>query len=264
MVLGEIVFYISISLIVIVQVCKFFKQSDEDKEYDRKLKESLKDEFIYDPETGTKLTLEQAESGHWIPHNNLNRVKSKEEIEKFYVGREKDAEELINHLKVSGYEYNKLTNFQIEILEHTKIFEKYDDWSYSNSFSFDNGKNFIFFPAVEYNAQNNYQNNFKESQIMFWIKNEKLTGHFYLREKTNFERISDLLRNDDEIKLNDYESFTYKKSNNILNIIRALKLFEKEKELEIEIKGDNLLVKTLKFPNMEDFLRIEKIIKNVC
>ena len=260
MVLGEIVFYIVIILIVVVLIGKIFKQSDEEKEYDRALKESLNDEFIYDPETGTKLTLEQAESGNWISHNNLNRVKSKEEIERFYFGREKDAEILINHIKVSGYEYKKLTESQIEVLEKIKIFEKYDDWSYSNSFSFDNGKNFVFFPAVEYKTESI----FNESKIMFWIKNDNLTGHFYLREKTNFESITDLIRNDDEIKLDDYECFTYKKSNNILNVIRVLELFENEKELEIEINEGNLFVKTLKFPNIEDFLRVEKIIKNIC
>ena len=259
MVLGEIVFYIVISLIIVALIGKFFENSEEEKEYDRVLKESLQDEFIYDPETGAKLTLEQAESGHWISHNNLNRVKSKEEIEKFYFGTEKDAEILINHIRVNGYEYKELTEFQIEILEKIKIFEKYDDWSYSNSFSFDNGKNFIFFPAVEYKTENY----FNESQIMFWIQNDKLNGHYYLREKNDFESITDLIRNDDEIKIDGYECYTYKKSNNILNVIRILKILKNEKELEIEIKEENLFIKTLKFPNMDDFLRVEKMIKNI-
>lgn len=260
MVLGEIVFYIFISIIVVALSVKFFENSDEEKEYFIKLKQSLKEEFIYDPETGAKLTLEEAESGYWISHNNLNRVKSKEEIEKFYFGREKDAEILINHIKAAGYEYNKLKNSQIDFLETIKIFEKYDNWSYSNSFSFDNEKNFVFFPAVEYKTENY----FNESQIMFWFKNDKLNGHFYLREKTNFESITDLIRNNDEIKLENYECFTYKKSKNIIDIIRILEAFKNEKELEIEIKDENLFVKTLKFPNMQDFLRVEKIIKNIC
>ena len=260
MVLGEIVFYVVIILIVVAIIVKSFEQTNEQKEYDRVLKESLEDEFIYDPETGAKLTLEQAESGHWISHNNLNRVKSIEEIDKFYFGKEKDAEILVNHIKVNGYEYEKLKESQIAILEKIKIFEKYDDWSYSDSFSFDNGKNFIFFPAVEYKTENN----FNESQIMFWIKNDKLNGHFYLREKTTFESLTDLIRNDDEIKFDNYECYTYKKSNSILNVIRILKTFQNEKELEIEINEGNLFVKTSKFPNMKDFLRVEKIIKNIC
>ncbi len=51
----------------------FKPETAERKEYERKLKESLKDEFIYDPETGAKITLAEAESGHWIAHDNENR-----------------------------------------------------------------------------------------------------------------------------------------------------------------------------------------------
>jgi hypothetical protein len=264
MAFGEIIFYIFISLIVISQIIKFFEDSDEDKEYKRLLNERLKDEYIYDPETGTKITLEEAESGHWINHNNLNRVKSQEEINKFFVGREKEAEELINHIKLKKYKFTKLTNSQLTFLDKTKIFEKYNDWSYSNSFSFDNGKNFIFLPAVKINSLHRYQDDYHESQIMFWIKIEKLSGHYYFREKTNFESFTDLIRNDDEIKLDDYECFSFKHSNNKINLIKLLKLIEIEKELEIEIIEENLLIKTLKFPNMEDFLRIENVIKNIC
>ena len=41
MVLGEIVFYIVISLIIVALIGKFFENSEEEKEYDRVLKESL-------------------------------------------------------------------------------------------------------------------------------------------------------------------------------------------------------------------------------
>ena len=96
---------------------------------------------------------------------------------------------------------------------------------------------------------------------MFWIKDEQLSGHYYFREKTSFEILADLFRNDDEIKLNNYESFTIKKSNNILYISKLLSFFKNEKELEFEICDNSFFIKTLSHPNMEDYLRIEKIIK---
>ncbi|TXE15357.1 hypothetical protein ES692_17015 [Psychroserpens burtonensis] len=49
--------------ILFILFMTFNSDTSEQKEYDRKLKESLADEYIIDPETGTKLTLEQAESG---------------------------------------------------------------------------------------------------------------------------------------------------------------------------------------------------------
>jgi hypothetical protein len=42
-----------------------------------------------------------------------------------------------------------------------------------------------------------------------------------------------------------------------------LKVFEGEKGLEIEINDTFLMIKTLKLVNLEDILRIEKIIKRM-
>ncbi len=146
-------------------------KSKSEIEEENRLKKSLEDEFIYDPETGTKLTLEQAESGHWIAHNNENRIKDSNEIEQFYYGDEREIEKLKNHIKETGYTYKKLTNSQIELLEKTEMLSKYDNWSYSNSFINDNGNCFVLFPKVEI-IGNRHQSGYHESQIMFWIKDE--------------------------------------------------------------------------------------------
>ena len=257
-----IIIIIGIAIAFFLWKVMTYKSKSEIEEENR-LKESLADEFIYDPETGTKLTLEQAESGHWIAHNNVNRIKDSKEIEQFYYGNEREVEELKNYIKRTGYINKKLANSQVELLEKTEMLSKYDNWSYSNSFINDNGNCFVLFPAVEI-IGNRHQPGYYESQIMFWIKDEQLSGHFYLREKTNFETLTDTFRNDDDIKLDNYESFTIKKSNNILYIIRLLNFFKDELELEFEIYDDNLFIKTLCFPNLEDYLRIEKNIKNVC
>lgn len=258
---GEIVFYIFVALIVIHLSIKFlFTKTEQEKEYERKIKESLADEFIYDPETGAKLTLEEAESGNWITHDNLNRIKSEEELEKYYSGREKEAEEIINFIKSNGYTFTKLTDSQIEFLEKSKILSKYDYWEYSNSFTFSNEKYVIFFPGVSYYKERQ-QLGYNESQIMFWINDLNLNGHVYLRDKTSFEAIADTIRNDDEIKLTNFETFIFKKSNNMIALIKTLQLFEDEKELEIEVIEDNLLIKSVKFANRIDFLRMEKIVK---
>ncbi|KUJ61964.1 hypothetical protein AR687_10425 [Flavobacteriaceae bacterium CRH] len=258
---GEIVFYIFIALIFIHLSIKFlFTKTEQEKEYERKMKESLADEFIYDPETGAKLTLEEAESGNWITHDNPNRIKSEEELDKYYSGREKEAEELTNFIKSNGYEFTKLTDSQIGFLEKSKILSKYDYWEYSNSFTFSSEKHFIFFPGVSYYNEH-HQPGYNESQIMFWINDPNLSGHVYLRDKTSFEAIADAIRNDDEIKLNNFETFIYKKSNNMIALIKTLQLFDDEKELEIEVIEGNLLFKSMKFVNRTDFLRMEKIAK---
>ena len=98
---------------------------------------------------------------------------------------------------------------------------------------------------------------------MFWIKTDNVNGHYFFREKSLPEKLLDLLRNDDELKLTDYECFTIKKSHSIILIRKILNLFENEKGLEIEIDNENLFIKTTKLVNIDDIIRIEKIIKNV-
>ncbi|PZR15576.1 MAG: hypothetical protein DI539_18190 [Flavobacterium psychrophilum] len=44
------------------------------RDYERQAREKLGDSFIYDPETGAKITLEQAESGNWmLPDEELKQ-----------------------------------------------------------------------------------------------------------------------------------------------------------------------------------------------
>jgi len=261
---GEIVFYIVILLIVLFFLHSwFFRTTEEEKEYERIRKESQKDDFIYNPETGTKITLEDAESGHWITHDNLNRIKGEKEIERNYSGKEKQIEKLVNHVKVSGYVFRRLKDSELSFLEKTTILGKYDDWSYSGSFSNDSDKICVFFPTVLLKSHDECQSNYIEPQILFWLKKEELSGHFYLREKSIFDSFVNLFKND-EIKLDDYKVYVFKKSENMISLIRSLNVLSMEKELEIEIVEGNLLVKTLRSPSMEDFVRIERIIKTVC
>lgn len=252
---------ISIAIAIFLWKVMTYK-TKEDIEIEKRLNESLEDEFIYDPETGTKLTLEQAESGHWIAHDNPKRIKKSEEIEEFYDGKEREIEELKNYIIQSGYSKKKLSKLQVALLEKTQTLSKYDNWTYSGSLTNNDETCFVLFPDVELKG-NKHMDSYNESQMLFWIKEEQLSGHFYLREKTTFEALADKLRNDDDIKLDNYESFTIQKSNNILHVIRILNFFKEEKGLEFEIYDGNFIIKTLKLANMQDYLRIEKIIKNI-
>lgn len=233
--------------------------STEYKEYKRKLKESLSDEFIIDPETGTKITLEEAESGHWIAHDNEFRTVSELELDKLPSEGERQAQVALNYLRKSrGYLKIELTDEQFDILAETITLKEYDNWEYSDPFKFERG--IVLLPSVELNGTIYY----KESHLMFWVKINNINGHYFFREKSSSEKFLDLIRDDDEIKISDYECFTIKKSHNIILIKNILKNFENEEKLEIEIDNDNLFIKTTKLVNLEDVIRIEKIIKNVC
>lgn len=268
--LGEIVFYAVMGLFLFYVIKKLynpiFKGTKEEQEYKRKLKESLEDEFIIDPETGAKITLEQAESGHWIAHDNEFRTMSDSEIDKLYTDEQKKAELGINYLKKQKeYRKQKLRDEEIEILERTKILSKYDDWGYSDSFRLEYANGFVFVPAVKIvDKQPGYfDNSYIESQIMFWIRLKSDLGHYYLRKKSGVEKFLDLIKNDDDLKLKNYESFTFRKSNNLINTIKILNVFEGNEELEIEFMDNNIFVKNQKYVNLEDIQRIEGILKKI-
>ncbi len=236
--------------------------SVEHKEYKRKLKESLADEFIIDPETGTKITLEEAESGHWVAHDNEFRTIPETELEKLLTEDEKQIEIALNYLRESkDYKKTELTDEEFNVFDNSKTLNNYDDWSYSNPFSFENG--IVILPAPELHGMTYYQDDYKESHLMFWKKIKNINGHYYLREKSTAEKVFDKFRNDDDLQLEDYECFTIKKSFDLILINKLLEKFENQKDLEIEINNDNLLVKTLKLTSIEDIKRIERILKNV-
>ncbi|OED35735.1 hypothetical protein AB832_06145 [Flavobacteriaceae bacterium (ex Bugula neritina AB1)] len=260
--IGEIVFYVAIGSAVIYQASRLykfiFKETEDQQEYESKLKESLADEYIYDPETGARMTLEQAQSGHWIAHNNESCIMSEKEIDSLYTEEEKDAYRTINYLISSKkYKRQKLTSEEVNCLEKTKILGKYKDWSYSDSFGIKYYNGILLIPSVSYG------DNDSESQAMFWLKLNTDLGHYYLREKSSVEKLFDLIRNDDELRLANYESFTFKRTENLIVVNDLLKNFEGLKGLEIEFMNNNVFIKNTKVFNYKDVKKIEDVLINL-
>jgi hypothetical protein len=245
-----------------------FKGTKADQEYERRIKESLADEYIIDPETGARLTLEEAESGHWIQHDNEYNTVSEQEIDKLHTEEQKDAERAINYLRKSKeYRKYRFTESELKILENTKILSKYDDWGYSDSYKIEFCNGYFLMPAVVLidKVPGYFDTTYNESHIMAWIKLKVNLGHYYLREKTATEKFFDIFKNDDDdIKIKGFESFTFKRSENILKLNDILNKLREAKGVEIEFFDNNIFLKTQKFINVDELLLIEKLVKNVC
>jgi hypothetical protein len=237
--------------ILILLYFMFKGPTEELKDELQRLKESLEDDRIFDPETGVYISLEEAESGQW----------STDDREKHYIPEQQLSKEGDNLKIAINYLYNSefytktgpLPDTEYDIIESSKILGKYDDWSYSNTLKFEKG--YAFLPLVDEGVDG--------SLLMYLIKIPSLKGHYYLREKEAAEKFFDHFRDDDDLTLKNYESFTLRKSKNTHMINNFLKVFEGEKGLEIEINDTFLMIKTLKLVNLEDILRIEKIIKRM-
>ena len=261
--MGEIIFWIFIGCIVLAILQKFFESSKVEKDEENAMRLRLEDPYIYEPETGVKLTLEEAESGNWIGHDNENRIRSAEEIEKYYSGYEKTLEDISNHIKATGESFQKLTEEDIKILDNIHLLSKYDSWSYSHSFNYKIGNCRVIFPQVVYEG-NLHNPSFSGVQFLFWLKVNDVSGHYFLRNKNLHEKAFDLINLDDAFRIRGFEVFTIKECKNVIPIIHLLKSFENEENLELEISGENFFIKTVDEPTKNRFLHLENIVKNVC
>ena len=232
--------------------------TEEEKEYERKLKDSLKDEYLIDPETGDRITLEEAETGVWKVDYDEFKPFSQTELDKLASKEEKKVQIALNYLRTSrNYKRTELSDEQFDILNNSKILSNYDSWNYSNPFSFENGILILPVP-ISYNEQD-----YGESQVMFWKKINSINGHYVLREKVWVEKKILRPKNKNRFPLKEYVDFTFKQSSNLLSIKQILNQFIGINGLIIEINNDNLFVKTCKLVNLEEIIIIENALKKV-
>ncbi|MCR5862906.1 hypothetical protein LRS05_12520 [Flavobacterium sp. J372] len=236
-------------------------KSKSEKVEEKRLQESLEDVLIYDPETGAKITLEQAESGNWLLPDQELKDKYDNDFRKFLDEDNLKVHDIEIKLRANGFRRQKLSEHQISQLENTSVLKKYDSWSYQISY-INQSNTVVFFPFVELGAKVRGEDDYRETQLMFWTSIEDCGGHFYFREKTSIERITEIFRNDDEIKLNNYESFVLKKGYSVIPLIRLMQKIDKEKSLEIEVNNNNLFIKTVMKPTIVDYDRINKAVNN--
>ncbi|MCR6640904.1 MAG: hypothetical protein NVV82_18395 [Sporocytophaga sp.] len=258
-------FEISISVILIfivfIIVRGLMKASKEAKEYNQYLEQSLKDEHITNPETGAKYTLEEAESEKWINLESEFITIPKTDITKLFTEEERETERALNHFKDNAqYRKAELSNDQIEILEQTKILSKYKGWTYSSPFQIEYCTGLLLFPTVAVSGPRSIS---YMTQCMFWITLNMSYGHYYLREKTATEKLLDLIRDDDEIKLTNYESFTINKTKKFFELNKIIEKLEGMEGLEIEILENNFFIKNTRQIDIFEVTKIEKIIKNI-
>ncbi len=231
------------------------RRMKNEKTEEEKIQEKIDDELLFDPYTGSQITLEEAESGNWAIEENKRQKNLKKYLNKFSTIEEKEQVLAIQYLnKEECYEIEELSEEQIASLQDFTIFSKDNSWTYSDSYLYNKKHHFVL---VNFHSS-------LSSQIVAVIQIDDIKGHYYLREKSSIEKIFDSIRNDDELFLENYESFTIEESKSKLIINKILDSLKGQKELEIEIFKDKLLLKTLKHINITDLKRLEEIVNYVC
>lgn len=242
---------------------RVYKEYQKEKIEKAEIRKRLESPLIYDPETGMEITLEQAEKGTFIDHDNHNRIRTKKELDQYFDATERVVEEIANYLKVNNYSVFTLDEEHYSILDTISITKKYDTFDCQRCYKNLESNFLVLFPKV-YIESTRQQIGINGFQILYWVKTTNFDGHYYLRPKTNLESVLDKIRQDDPFIIENFEIYPIKEEINILPLIHLLKKFEGLEEIEIELKENDFFIKTLVEPTMDKFLELERIIKTIA
>lgn len=255
--LGEIAFYAAIVAILIVLFSKVVTFAfKNEKEYNSAMRDRLKDPYLYDPESGTLFTIDQVGKGSPDSEFNEYKIQNIKQQIPYFTEKEIIVEEIPNLLKSLHFQEIRLTQKQIKTLNRIESLSKYDDWRYNTSFDIGNG-NIVLFPSFQHRGKTDFSN----SKILFWLKVPLIGGHYFLREKETIEKVFDLLRNDDEFNFGNFEVFSIKSTKNRIHLLRNLDPFQDFENIEIEIKNDNLFIKTTDDISVGSFEKLFKVVE---
>lgn len=234
-----------------------FRSSESDKQYFKNLEKSLEDEFIIDPETGAKLTLEQAQSGNWNP----DEVEYyNEEEDPFVSDKHRFFRESVEYYKEElNYKTIELLDSDIELLENINMFTKYKEWFFFEAIAKKEKNVTIGFIAVTLGDIQHSRTN----QLFCWIKNLDFSGHYILTKKTKVEE--NILKLN-SIELKRFGSYHCEPIKKTFHEIQLFQLFDKVSEIEeldIEYFEGNLFFKTKREMTKEDITRFEELISMI-
>lgn len=231
----------------------FSKTSKSDREEEKKLRKSLEDDFIIDPETGAKLTLEQAQSGIW---NDEEVTYYDPKTDPLVSPEYFEFSKLVDYYKLnSDYEVHIISDADVEFLESSLMFQKYSYWAFYHSFGHISKNTIVSFVLVELNV--------KTDQLLYWLKDVSFSGHYKLYEISNTDKKIMSLSGVNGTFFNNYYCEPIKKT---FYEIELFKFFEKIatiNNLEIELLNSNLLIKTKNNVTQQDIDRLEEFLKQV-
>lgn len=220
-----------------------------------------KDDLLYDPETNTKITLEQAESGNWLARDeDPDRIVPDEEIEANYADTAKLPQRIKNYLIAENFLQQEFDDeFQQEIAGLV-ILAKYKSWSCEDLFVSDDGSG-IFDLVIETTSG---RQAFTSRTVMGAKILEGGFGHYIFAPKTLADRLYDFVEQQDVVNIPGYETHEVVRSHNIIGINRMLETFRKNEVLfEIELLDDILFFKFCRDQSLEDVRLAREILKTL-
>ncbi len=224
----------------------------EEKEDEALLKKRLEDTRIYDPETDTYITLEEAESGIWDLDDASKKMSETEKKEQFF-GEDLVAESIRKEFLKEGFVKAKspLSEEQFKVFERLQLLDELDEnWGYR--YFFESGKRV----AVILTIHNAYE-------LAVSIPIQYSSGHYVFKEKTTSDRILDKIRPDDAIQVANYECFSIQNSKTTRAVENIMHLVAKIRGVEVEILPHQFFVKTTGSQKLVDVFILLDLVKEI-
>lgn len=216
------------------------------------MKNRLADPRIYDPETNTYITLEEAESGIWDV-NDASKKMSETEMKEQFLEVELIAEAICKELIREGFVVAKspLSEEQFKVFERLQLLDQIDEnWGYRDYFEDSN------MAGVILNIHNTFE-------FAISIPVHHSSGHYIFKEKTTTDRILDKIRPDDDIEIEHYECFIIQKSKTTRAIENMMDIVNKIEHVEVEVLPHQFFIKTTGSAKLSDVFILLQVARDI-
>jgi len=220
------------------------------KENAARMEENLDDERIFDPITGSYLTLEQAESGNWEVADELGIIPDAVIRDNF----EPEAQEkqfILNHLFRKGYVRMDLTEEHVHIYDQLELLKPLE-WSWSVFVQ--NPENGLAYTDIGIQKTNS---SISSEARLIEIPLPFDAGQCVVKSKTSVTEFLLDAFNIAPDSTTEFDTIVYKQSTQQHYIDQIIEGFENDNRLIFEFYGKSLFVIIDCAPTYAEFVKIE-------
>lgn len=251
-----VLFLISLLFVLVILIIGWKKDIKQRKIEEKRL---LEIEKIYDPDSGLSLTLEEIENQTFINHDNLDRIKSEKEIEKYYHGEEVEKEKIRNFLIKNSFKTSEVNDELFCELISFNFFKQYIHKSIR--YKYEKNNLFITFPQIGklLLLESGIDNYHYDDILMVTKKLDFDGGHQVLLPFSNIENRAN--KNQFHLILNNFGVYEIIKSKNDLKTIRILKIIDTLKGYYYAEIKNNLFIIICHDINIKDAKKFLSVVK---
>jgi hypothetical protein len=212
------------------------------------------DELLFDSYTGKKITVEDATEGITITEEELNRIKTDEEILAGYSNLRQDEEFAQNHLRKLGFKHADNELDLNSILAESIVLESANDVGYYNLYALGR-KSFIAFGDVSF-----YKRHFTLSSILLIVEGAEDLGNYLMAHTNAIEKWLSKRAGDDAVtSIDDYIIDRFRSTDKENMLIQFLSSLVPLGSVTLEVSGKYLFLFSYNHANVYELQNLMEL-----